>query len=172
MSCDGVGLLELLKGLNKENLIGAEIGCGRGGTARYLLENLPNLILNGIDPYEVYVDWNGNNFGQEEHMDYMLSSIDPYKERFNFIRKSSDIVVNDIEDNSLDYIFIDGLHTYEQVLIDCKNYYSKVKSGGIFSGHDYNVIIGVKNAVDEFAKEVNISCVQLTDVDVWYWIKP
>ena len=154
MSCDGVGLLPLIKELNKDTLVGAEIGCCRGGTTRYLLENLPNLYLHGIDPYEIYIDWNGTPFGQEEHMHYMLSNIDLFKDRFNFIKKSSDEASKYIKDDSLDFIFIDGLHTYEQVLIDCDNYYSKIKSGGIFAGHDYNVIEGVKNAVDKYAQSI------------------
>lgn len=68
------------------------------------------------------------------------------------------------------FIFIDGLHTYEQVLIDCKNFYSKVKVGGIFAGHDYNTIYDVRRAVDEFAKLQNKDIIQIP-TDAWYWIK-
>lgn len=172
MSCDGVGLLEVIQSLNNDALIGAEIGCCRGGTTKFLLESFPNLKLYGIDPYDIYIDWNGNEFGQEEHMHYMLFNIDQYKNRFEFIRKSSDDAVGDIPDNYLDFIFIDGLHTYEQVLIDCRNYYSKIKSGGIFSGHDFEVIPGVQKAVIEFAKESGIEDIKFTNNDVWYWKKP
>ena len=69
-----------------------------------------------------------------------------------------------------DFIFIDGLHSYEQVLKDCKNYYSKIKTGGIFSGHDYNTIEGVNRAVNEFAFSVG-KTIKQTKNDVWYWIK-
>jgi hypothetical protein len=87
-------------------------------------------------------------------------------------RDLSDNIVDQFEDNSLDFIFIDGLHTYEQVLKDCRNYYSKVKNGGLFSGHDYRVIDAVNKAVNEFSSEVNINQIYETQVDVWYWFKP
>jgi predicted O-methyltransferase YrrM len=85
-------------------------------------------------------------------------------------RDFSDNMVNHFEDDSLDFIFIDGLHTYEQVKIDCENYFSKVKSGGVFAGHDYNVIEGVNRAVNEFAAKHGAE-VQTCPNDVWYWIK-
>lgn len=171
MSCDGVGLVELLKELDSENLVGVEIGLCRGGTTRYLLENLSNLHLIGIDPYQLYIDWNGNAFGQEEHLYFMLKNVEQFTDRFTFIRKTSDDAVEDIIDGSLDFIFIDGLHTYDQVLIDCRNYFSKVKEGGIFSGHDYYVIPEVKKAVDEFANEMGVNEIKTTNNDVWYWKK-
>ena len=69
-----------------------------------------------------------------------------------------------------DFIFIDGLHTYEQLTKDCHNYYSKVKTGGIFSGHDYQTIPGVNKAVCEFAP-TKTDNVLTTECDVWYWYK-
>jgi autotransporter strand-loop-strand O-heptosyltransferase len=41
------------------------------------------------------------------------------------------------EDNSLDFVFIDGDHTYEGVIADIKAWYPKVRDGGIIAGHDY-----------------------------------
>ena len=35
-----------------------------------------------------------------------------------------------IADGSLDFVFIDGDHSYTGVLSDCANYYDKVRSGG------------------------------------------
>jgi hypothetical protein len=86
------------------------------------------------------------------------------------IRDYSDNVVDEFEDESLDLLFIDGLHTYEQVLIDSHNYYSKVKTGSIFSGHDYTAIPGVNKAVIEFAASVGKE-ILTTECDVWYWYK-
>lgn len=39
--------------------------------------------------------------------------------------------------NDLDFLFIDGGHTYEQVATDVRNYASKVKKGGLVAMHDY-----------------------------------
>lgn len=69
-----------------------------------------------------------------------------------------------------DFIFVDGLHTYDQVLKDCKNYYPKVKEGGYMTGHDYQTIKEVNKAVNEFGEIVNKE-ILITLHDVWYWKK-
>ena len=45
-----------------------------------------------------------------------------------------------------------------------------MKDGGLFSGHDYNVIKEVNKAVKEFAQLVGKE-ILTTDNDVWYWYK-
>lgn len=167
----GRGLLPLIK--NIENPIGLEIGVDIGISSEYLLKNKKDLIIHGVDPYFPYVDWNGNNLHDSERKNMFINMkklLDPYGDRFILHQTTSDDAVNNFDDNFFDYIFIDGLHTYEQVSIDCRNYYKKVKSGGIFSGHDYNTIPVVNNAVNEFALERGAK-VQTLENDVWYWYK-
>lgn len=163
----GIGLL--IKDM--DNPIGVEIGCASGITTEWLLRINPTLKLTSIDPYVDYSDWNGMYLNNLENLyRKTIEKFSNYRDRFNLIRDFSDNTVNLIPDNSLDFIFIDGLHTYEQVLKDCNNYYSKVKTGGIFSGHDYTVIRGVNQAVNEFAAKVNKQ-ILTTECDVWYWYK-
>jgi len=93
-----------------------------------------------------------------------------YSNRFTLVRRTSDDAVELFKDDTFDIIFIDGLHTYEQLIKDCVNYYSKLKFGGIFAGHDFSAIEGVNRAAKEFASKVNKD-ILLTEKDVWYWIK-
>jgi predicted O-methyltransferase YrrM len=93
-----------------------------------------------------------------------------FGDRIKFLRKYSDDAVSNIEDNSLDFVFIDGLHTFEQVTKDMTNYYPKLKDGGIFSGHDFRVIKCINEAVIEFASSKNKTILE-TECDVWYWYK-
>jgi len=168
----GIGLPDLM--VNKENLVGIEIGLNRGNTTRHLFDNLPGLILHGIDPYLEYEDWDGNVLTPDERnwtYQFFISKTAEYKDRIIHHRMLSDDVASFLPEAAFDFIFIDGLHIYEQVLKDCQNYYPKIKSGGVFSGHDYNVIEGVNRAVNEFAASVGATISQ-TDNDVWYWIKP
>lgn len=168
--CSGYGLAELLK--DKENPIGIEIGVDCGHTTEYLLESNPTLRLECVDPFETYVDWNGTNLNNR---DFALEEWKRRSEKFGdrvVLRKmKSDDFVQYVKDDSLDFIFIDGLHTYEQVKKDMNNYYPKVKSGGIFAGHDYSVISDVNKAVNEFGNEKGLSTPHTTECDVWYWIK-
>lgn len=167
--CSGYGLGELLK--NMVNPVVVEIGCSEGHTTEWFLQSNPNLSITSIDPYENYLDWNGRFLNdRQEFFEKTMRQLSKYGDRFKMIRNYSDNVFNQFEDESLDLLFIDGLHTYEQVLKDSHNYYSKVKTGSIFSGHDYTAIPGVNQAVKEFAAIVGKE-ILTTDCDVWYWYK-
>lgn len=63
----------------------------------------------------------------------------------------------DFEDYSIDFLMVDGLHTYEAVKQDIALYTPKMKHDGIMSGDDYTWP-GVKQAVDEaFGKNAQIT---------------
>ena len=69
----------------------------------------------------------------------------------------------------IDYLFIDGDHSYDGALKDFNNFYKKVKIGGIFAGHDYNNK-EVNRAIKDFVKSDYESIITLND-NVWYKIK-
>lgn len=168
----GHGLVDLLK--DKGSITGVEIGCDEARTTEYLLDCLPNMdVLYTIDPYTEYRDWNGTIVEDRSNVYKQASDrLSRFGDRVIMIKEESDKSVDKFVDSEFDFIFIDGIHTYEGVISDCRNYYSKVKSGGVFAGHDYGMIHCVRQAVNEFAEEVGISEINQTEVDVWYWIKP
>ena len=43
-----------------------------------------------------------------------------------------------IADQTFDFIFLDADHTYDHVIYDLTAWYPKLKTGGIFVGHDYD----------------------------------
>ena len=65
-----------------------------------------------------------------------------------------------IEDNSLDFVYVDGDHSYECVYQDLRLYYKKLRKGGILAGDDYfwGIFEGmpVRRAVSEFANNKGI----------------
>jgi len=165
----GRGLGEMVANKNKPVVL--EIGCDSGETTQFLLESNPELTIHCVDPYTDFEDWNGSHVTNRESMyQSVLQRFAPYGERFNQYRQISNDALVNFEDDQFDLIFIDGLHTYEQVLWDCENYYSKVKKGGVFAGHDFDAIPAVKQAVEEFAAKMN-KVIMATNHDVWYWIK-
>lgn len=172
--CSGQGLVDLLK--DKPGVIvGVEIGCAGGDTSAHLLKNLENLHWTGVDPYLDYVDWNSNHLVnlQSEYEALDRKIMQKYPDRTAFLRMTSDDAASHIPDQSLDFVFIDGLHTYEQVGKDCRSFYPKVKSGGLFAGHDYTIIDGVHRAVNEFRDSLDPPRpeIGITHYDVWYWTK-
>jgi hypothetical protein len=62
---------------------------------------------------------------------------------------TSDEAVHDIVE-PVDFVYIDGMHTYEQCKKDIINYLPLVKETGVIGGHDYSPSwTGVVKAVNE-----------------------
>lgn len=162
------GLPNIIKDI--KNPVGVELGTAEGYSTQYLLSTISDLTLHGIDPYRSFLDVSGvyvdyDNNGQYDRFIEMTSQ---FGDRYIHHLKTSDDAIADFADNSLDFIFVDGSHEYEQVLKDLRNYYSKVKIGGIFSGHDWS-LEGVQKAVKEFCVEIKQPTIERTTQDVWYW---
>lgn len=73
--------------------------------------------------------------------------------------KSSQDAVTLFEDNSYDMIFIDGDHSPKGIASDIASYYSKLKVGGIFCGHDFDL---VKETIVPIFKTLTVI------EDIWY----
>jgi predicted O-methyltransferase YrrM len=84
-----------------------------------------------------------------EGFDIFIRNINPLAEVINYHRMPSVEAAMLYKDKSLDFVFLDAGHTYEDVMNDLISWYPKVKSGGAIAGHDYQGE-GVKKAVDEF----------------------
>jgi predicted O-methyltransferase YrrM len=128
----------------------------------------------GVDPWKSYVDMPWGVISQEEVSGWKtraMEVLDEYMYKLTLLELPSLEAVNHIEDNSLDYIFIDGDHSYTAVLNDARAYWSKIKPGGIFAGHDW-ILDDVKQAVTEFREENNITTeIQFAESQVWFWYK-
>ncbi len=141
-----------------------EIGVWKGKSAAYMaveiLNSQKSIKFDCIDTWEgseEHLDPNSGFFepGLLEDTNYLynhfLENLSPVKTQFNPIRKPSLEAANLYEDNTLDFIFIDASHDYENVLKDIKAWYPKCKQDtGVISGHDYSWGPEVKQAVHDF----------------------
>lgn len=148
-----------------QNFAFAEVGVWKGHSISYFTVEAINRGKTGriyaVDTFE----------GSSEHRDpnsiwyepllehenglyyHFIDNIAPIKEYITPVVGDSVSVARMFDDASLDAIFIDAGHDYDSVTKDLIAWYPKVKPGGIFCGHDYeDNWIGVKNAVDDFAK--------------------
>lgn len=174
----GMGLVPVLKSLNRENLVGCELGVSFGINLIYTLDNVEEIAkVYAVDPYMTYDDRvAGGEIVSAETIervhDCFLVNSQPYQDKIQLIRKTSDQAHVDIPDNSLDYIFIDGDHNYAQTFRDLKNYYPKVREGGIFAGHDVH-LRDVTQALTEFILEIGLDLdkLRICDHQTWYWTK-
>jgi Methyltransferase domain len=170
---------ELNQYINKlgNNIVGCEIGVCHAENFCHMLEVCDNITkLIGIDPYIEYADFNGyvadgqvQNFKEVTFQN--LQKINA-GDRAEIRILTSDDAVSTIDDGSLDFIFIDGNHSYEYVYRDVNNYYSKVKVGGIFAGHDYSMS-SVSSVLKTFLEVNNIPFenLKLLQNDSWMLYK-
>ena len=164
-------LVRQLQHLNKKNLVGAEIGTLDGWHALDIMEALSIKKLYLIDPYKAYEDYSesvGNprkaQKALNERMRVAKKVLKKYGGKVEFIRKFAEDATEHIEDESLDFLYIDGNHQYEFAKKDIELYYSKIKKGGIIGGYDYTNSpeterehFGVFKAVNEFFKKKKIN---------------
>jgi hypothetical protein len=148
------------------NGIGVELGVHEGLFSRKILEDSALTLLYSIDPWahqpeDVYKD--RANYHDEHHENNYRKSVKNlslFNKRSAIIRDFSYNAVKNFKNDSLDFVYIDGNHSYEAVKQDISDWYSKVKPGGILAGHDYldgifrcgdkEYVFGVKSAVNEF----------------------
>lgn len=134
---------------------GAEIGVFDGYFSEHLCKRIPGLKLSSIDAWAVYPGYRDHKFkvsmrNAEQKARDRLS-------RYNceIIKKFSMDAVKDFEDESLDFVYIDGNHEYRYVKEDIEEWTKKVRKGGIVAGDDYYMTragnIGVIKAVHEYA---------------------
>jgi len=162
---------------------GAEIGVWNGRTSRSLLKKFPELRLYMVDrwtPPPEGDSWlaSGDRFAlrlQEEHDEAYRCAINATSD-FGLravIRKMSSIAAaTTILDGDLDFVFIDGDHSFDGTRADIDAWYDKVRCGGIISGHDYGegeeLGYGVERAVRLSFDDFDV----LPETFIWYARKP
>lgn len=132
----------------KGKIKGAEIGVLNGNTAGRILRERQNLILIMIDPWKVpdenssywkSADKNARKAQREHEAAYKntLRVTAHAGKRAQIMRMTSEKAAPQIKDHSLDFVFIDGDHSYEGTKKDIQLWTCKVKPGGFICGHDY-----------------------------------
>ena len=107
--------------------IGVEIGVGLGINASYLLDNSNLGLLYGID------NWSVRNPSRQQ--DSTKEKLSHYGNKFKMLEMNSSDAVKLFDDESLDYVYIDGSHRYRGAKNDLNYWYPKVSKGGFFGGH-------------------------------------
>ena len=167
--------------LNKKclNGVGVEIGVKEGEFSEILLNSWKCSKLYLVDPWE---DQDTDIYDETIHnheSNYMKTKnrLLKFNDKIELIKDYSENAVKKIEFNSIDFIYIDGNHSYNAVKDDLEQWYEKVKKGGIIMGDDYHIYdienvfgftFGVKKAVDEFCFKINKNVSTMYYGD-WYY---
>jgi hypothetical protein len=156
----------------------AEIGVAEGEFSDRILAVAKPKKLHLIDPwaFQSQPDYlaDHNNVEQAEQDARYESISNKFKREISsgqvvLHRGYSQDLAGAFEDAYFDWIYIDGMHTYDAVLRDLHLYQPKVKAGGLILGHDYadhlnsqKMNFGVVPAVDRFVKESGWQFILLT----------
>ena len=164
---------------------GAEIGVNKGSNALRIVRAVPDCKLYCIDPWETYDGMHDFTDDDERKDTYIETCINLEPYNIEIIRMTSMNALEDIEDGSLDFIYIDGNHEWPYVASDIFYWSQKVRSGGIVSGHDYVTnprhfpFNEVTEVVDAYTKAFCINPWWVVDKAVFpehpgtfFWVKP
>lgn len=167
--CDAQSVIHLIS-QHGPNLVGLELGVFEAQSFCSLLQNCPNIkTLYGVDSWQPYADCLKEPYDGKpayiidpksieiiKFMAFHSIKHSGYKEKAIILEKDSKEALNDIPDDSLDFIFLDTYMTYEQAYNDVNEWYPKVKNGGLFMGHDSSSSAIMKVILD-FRKKYNIN---------------
>jgi hypothetical protein len=148
------GLEDLIGYINKvfptKNMNMIEIGSYAGESTELFSKHFNKVIA--IDPFINDYDSNDltcNYLPLTEVYNIFTNVIDKY-DNIVHIRHTSDDAIIQLKETQVDFVYIDGLHTYEQIKKDIANYLPLIVQGGFIGGHDYHPVWqGVINGVNE-----------------------
>ena len=144
--------------------VSAEIGVLNGEFSRKITDVTQPNCHHMIDPWSLEVD-SEDHFAQVNQK--FSAEIAAGKAILH--RHLSGDAAKEIQDRSLDWVYIDGDHTYKGAMDDLINYSKKVKHGGLVLGHDYadhipakNIDFDVVRAVNDFVRQTGYIFVAVT----------
>lgn len=153
----------------KRPIVGVEIGVACGNGSVTMLNQLPNLKLYCVDPWEHFEGRGYEAEKSQEHHDefyeHTKRRLKEFGKRAVLLKMTSDEAMKHVEEK-IQFVYIDGDHRYTQVKTDIKNWKTKLKPISILGGHDWQND-EVKRAVLE---EFDLSELKFGDDFIWYHI--
>jgi len=137
----------------KKPITAIEIGTDKGYNAKDILKRLNISKIYLIDPYTSYEGYNKSYASSEKIAKKELHKWNK-KGKIVWLRDYSDNAVKKIK-GKVDFVYVDGNHSYDYVLNDLRNYWPLVKKSGLLAGHDIN-FDEVSRAICDFIKERDI----------------
>jgi hypothetical protein len=148
---------EIIKLLHRTNCYGVELGIAEGELAKILAPSGKFMSYIGIDRY-------ADRGHDTEQYKRALKNIG-LGGIFKLLRMSFDDALDLFDDESLDFIYIDG-YAHEATSYTLEKWYPKVKPLGLFSGDDYafNTWPKVWYAVNDFCYKYSYKKLYITDI--------
>lgn len=119
--------------------LGLEIGVRFGKSALATMLGSPKMKLIGVDP--------NPEFPVEEFLCNRVNG------RFEFINEASPQALKRFAPETFDWIYVDGLHDYDGVMVDFWAAWPLLKKGGVMVFDDYDDTLGYGTGVKQMLQE-------------------
>lgn len=123
-----------------------EIGCHAGRSTSFLaveaINSRKNIKIHAVDIWD-----ESSKFGLS--VDVFLKNIAPVSGTVMAMQSDSTLAAQFFEDESVDFVWVDGYHRYPKPLQDIQAWWPKLKNGGWMGGDDL-IHGGVRRSAEEF----------------------
>lgn len=153
-----------------------EVGCKEGRTTGHILKTVPDSRVIAVDPWcsmpaqkaitggETYEEWDFAKIEAE-----FKENVGEWGDHVRMLRMTSALAAEEVKGAVTDVVFIDAAHDYENVKIDIRLWWPKIRPGGMLVGHDFNhKWPGVERAV---ADSFDLMRVGVAPDSVWFVLK-
>lgn len=137
-------------------MVGVEVGVAQGSFSWELLYNGIEKLYS-VDAWRYLPQTGDGGFPENWHnTNYEMAKqkLSEFGDRSIILRGLSEEMSNQVSDDSLGLVYLDGDHSPKGVRTDLRVWYPKLVKGGIIATHDYeSPAYGTKEAFEEFAQQ-------------------
>jgi predicted O-methyltransferase YrrM len=143
--------------------IGAEIGVQAGVYAELLCQRIKGVRLYAVDSWQPYVRHEERVTADQSEALYAEAVGRLARYRVTIMRSDSLAAARSVDDESLDFVYLDSDHEFSAVVADLAAWVPKVKPGGIVAGHDFikrenpNRLVHVVEAVTGWTQSYRVA---------------
>src|SRR5262249_8670219 len=135
---------------------GVLLGAEAGDLAREVLARWPGRSLTLIDTWVAKADGSPYGSHQQESKKSACQMLAQRDKRVKLLQSDSKQAAQEWQESSLDWVYVDGDHSFRVTGPNLEAWWPKLKPGGLMAGHAYldafspsNGLFGVKSAVDQ-----------------------
>ncbi|CAK9086678.1 unnamed protein product [Durusdinium trenchii] len=139
-----------------KDLVLVEVGVDEGAFVQAVLLEL-KLLNSSVKKYYAIDPW----IGRLEEFRQSVQVAIQWSPTVHIVQETGDIASRLLEDESVDFVFVDAYHSTPMVLLHLRRYWPKLRPGGVIAGHDFAPekpwrFPGPVAAALQFAKEVKL----------------
>ena len=140
----------------KEGDVFVEVGVWKGKSAAFMgveiINSKKKIDFYAVDHFEGSIEHKDNpSVSNNTLKDECYKNLEPVMSVVKMLPVKSTEAAKIFADKSIDFIYLDGSHEYDDLKADIEAWFPKLKDGGVMGGDDYNVhsYPDVKTLIDQ-----------------------